>query len=200
MNFFVPEAPLSSLIDVLLIAAVVVLVVARQLKARRVATGGRGVLVVPAVLVFLALRRPGLLGADERPLSLALLGVELVVGVAMGAGWAWTTRLWTGPDGTVRSKGTRATLAVWAIGIAVRLGLTGLGALLGVHQGSGALMLALAASVLVRDGILALRARTGAVPSAREDGEDGPQRDGVSYARGASYGGGVASAPWKDRV
>ncbi|MFC9429044.1 DUF1453 domain-containing protein [Streptomyces sp. NPDC056987] len=171
---------LPSLVDALLIAAVVVLVVVRQFRAQRVAAGGGRPYVLPVVLVVLALRQPGLLGAHDRPLSLVLLGVELVVGVVMGAGWAWTSRLWTEPDGTVRSKGTWATLAVWAAGIAVRLGLMGAGALLGVHQGSGALMLALASSVLVRQATLTWRVRTA--------------------AGGAPYGGGVAPAPWKDRV
>ncbi|MFE2944519.1 DUF1453 domain-containing protein [Streptomyces sp. NPDC059255] len=187
---------MSSLSDVLLIAAVVVLVVARQFRAQRVAAGGRRPYVLPAVLVLLALRQPGLLGAHDRPLSLALLGVELVVGVVMGAGWAWTSRLWTEPDGTVWSKGTRATLAVWGAGIAVRLGLMGAGALLGVHQGSGALMLSLAASVLVRQATLTWRVRTAAAAA----GGDGSRGEGTSSGGGAPYGGGVASAPWKDRV
>ncbi|MFD5752729.1 DUF1453 domain-containing protein [Streptomyces sp. NPDC127033] len=187
---------MSSLADALLIAAVVVLVVARQFRAQRVAAGGRRPYVLPVVLVVLALRQPGLLGAHDRPLSLVLLGVELVVGVVMGAGWAWTSRLWTEPDGTVWSKGTRATLAVWAAGIAVRLGLMGAGALLGVHQGSGALMLALASSVLVRQATLTWRVRT----AAGAAGGDGPRGDGTSSGGGAPYGGGVAPAPWKDRV
>ncbi|MFJ8001939.1 DUF1453 domain-containing protein [Streptomyces sp. NPDC096310] len=200
---------MSSLIDVLLIAAVVALVVARQARPRRVATGGRGVFLVPAVLVLLALRQPGPLDADDRALSLVLLGAELVVGVAMGVGWARTSRLWAGQDGTVWSKGTRATLLVWVAGIAVRLGLMGVGALLGIHQGSGALILALASSVLVRGVVLARRARTAAVPAGqgpgqgddgRGPGHDGAPADGVSDDRGASYGGGGAPAPWKDRV
>ncbi|MGW2057384.1 hypothetical protein ACWCOZ_26315 [Streptomyces sp. NPDC001840] len=59
----------------------------------------------------------------------------------------------------------------------------GIGALAGVHQGTGALLLALAASVLVRRGMLVMRART-----ARP-----PYGDGSAAA-------GAAAAPWKDRV
>ncbi|MFE3603476.1 DUF1453 domain-containing protein [Streptomyces sp. NPDC059096] len=195
---------MSSLINVVLIAAVVALVVVRQARPRRVATGGRGMFVAPAVLVLFSLRQPGLLDADDRALSLVLLAAELVVGVAMGVGWARTSRLWADENGTVWSKGTRATLVVWVAGIAVRLGLMGVGALLGVHQGSGALMLALASSVLVRGVLLARRAPTAAVPGGPGEGpvsgQDAAPEGGGSYGGSASYGGGGAPAPWKDRV
>ncbi|MEV7084348.1 DUF1453 domain-containing protein [Streptomyces sp. NPDC093085] len=177
---------MSSLLDVLVIAAVIVLVVARQVRPQRIGGDGRRWFVLPVVLGAVALRQPGLLGTSDRALSLTLLCVELLVGVVMGAGWAWTSRIWTEPDGSVWSKGTRATVFVWIGGIAIRLGLMGGGALLGVHQGSGALMLGLAASLLVRGGVLTMRASTGS--------------DGASYGRGSSYGGDGASAPGKERV
>ncbi|MFE4176012.1 DUF1453 domain-containing protein [Streptomyces sp. NPDC056909] len=169
---------MSSFLTVLVIAAAVALVAVRQFKPQRIATGGRGQLVLPAVLAVVALSRPGLIDADDRSLSVLLLGAELVVGLVMGAGWAWTGRLWTAEDGSVWTRGTGATVAVWIGGIALRLGLMGIGALLGVHQGSGALLLALAASVLVRRGMLVWRAR----------------------AVHPSYGDAIAAAPWKDRV
>lgn len=176
---------MSSLLTALVIAAAVVLVLARQFKPQRMRDGGRRWLVVPVLLVVFALRQPGgVLDADDRGMSLALLAVELLVGLLMGAGWAWTSRIWTEDDGSVWSRGTKATAGVWVLGIAVRLGLMGIGALVGVHQGSGALMLGLAASVLVRGGLLTLRAG-GA---------------GSSAGGGPSYGGRTGAAPWKDRV
>ncbi|MET9482565.1 DUF1453 domain-containing protein [Streptomyces sp. NPDC006638] len=169
---------MSTLIDVLVAAAVVALIVVRQTRPQRITGGGRRWLVLPAVLVVLALRQPGLVDAHHQALSGLLLGTELVVGLLMGAGWAATSRIWAEPDGSLWSRGTRATAAVWAAGIAVRLGLAGLGALYGVHQGTGALLLALAASVLVRRGMLVVR----------------------SGALRPSYGDGAPAVSWKDRV
>ncbi|MFD8968566.1 DUF1453 domain-containing protein [Streptomyces sp. NPDC059568] len=169
---------MSSPIDILVIVAAVALVAVRQFRPQRITTGGRGWLVLPVVLAVVALSQPGLIDAHDRSLSVLLLGAELVVGLVMGAGWAWTGRLWTAEDGSVWTKGTGATVAVWIGGIALRAGLMGIGALIGVHQGSGALLLALAASVLVRRGMLVWRAR----------------------AVHPSYGDGTAAAPWKDRV
>lgn len=183
---------MSSLLTALVIAAAAVLVLARQFRPQRMRDGGHRWLVVPVVLVVFALRQSGgVLDAGDRGMSAALLAVELLVGLLMGAGWAWTSRIWTEDDGSVWTRGTKATAAVWILGIAVRLGLMGVGALIGVHQGSGALMLGLAASVLVRGGLLTLRAG-GAGRSAVGSGS--------SAGSGPSYGGRTGAAPWKDRV
>ncbi|RDG40071.1 DUF1453 family protein [Streptomyces corynorhini] len=173
-----------SLVNLLVIVAVVALVVARQIKPQRIRTGGRKWLVAPVVLAAMALREPRLLDPHHTAVAALLIGVELAVGVLIGVGWARTSRVWTGQDGAVWSKGTRATAAVWGVGIAVRLGLMGVGVMLGVHQGSGALLLALAATLLVRGGLLARRAQ-----ALRPSGGPAP-----------SYGDHVATAPWKDRV
>lgn len=174
---------MSALVNVLVIIAAVALIAARQLRPQRITADGRRWLVLPVILVVLALREPGLLDQHHRSLSVLLLGAELLVGLVMGVGWARTSRLWTDQDGTLWSRGTKATIAVWIGGIALRAGLMGIGALAGVHQGTGALLLALAASVLVRRGMLVMRART-----ARP-----PYGDGSAAA-------GAAAAPWKDRV
>ncbi|MFI1004910.1 DUF1453 domain-containing protein [Streptomyces galbus] len=149
---------MSGLVDALVIVAVAALVIARQVRAARVDADRRWWLL-PGILVVVALRGPGLLDAHHRAASAALLAAELLVGLAIGAGWAWTTRLWAEPDGTVWSKSTRASAVVWFVGIALRVGLFALGTALGVHQGSSALMIALAATLLVRSGILVQRAR-----------------------------------------
>ncbi|MFE0730034.1 DUF1453 domain-containing protein [Streptomyces antibioticus] len=148
---------MSGLVDALLIAAVAVLVIVRQFRASRVDTDRRW-WVLPGVLAVVALRGPGLLGAHHHLASALVLGAELIVGVAMGAGWAWTTRIWVEPDGTVWSKSTKASVIVWITGIGLRVGLFGLAALVGVHQNSSALLLALASTLLVRSGILMWRA------------------------------------------
>ncbi|MFF1698429.1 DUF1453 domain-containing protein [Streptomyces sp. NPDC058257] len=148
---------MSGLANVLVVCAVVAFVIVRQFKAQQI-TADRRWWVIPAVLVFMAVRKPDVLDPHHHALSIALLGAELVVALAMGFGWARTTYVWTAPDGAVWGKGTKATALVWGVGIGLRLGLFGLGALLGVRQGSAALMLALAATLLVRSGMLVQRA------------------------------------------
>ncbi|WP_369375816.1 DUF1453 domain-containing protein [Streptomyces sp. cg36] len=171
---------MSALVNVLVAVAVVALIVSRQVRAQQL-TDAKRWWIVPAVLVYLSVRQQGLVDPDHHVVSVLLLGAELVTGLLMGAAWAWTTKVWAEPDGSVWTKGTRATAAVWGVGIAVRLGLVGLGALAGIHLGTGALLLGLAASLLVRSGILVWKAQ-----SVR-----------------ASYGatGGTTARPlWKDRV
>ncbi|MEU2729396.1 DUF1453 domain-containing protein [Streptomyces griseoviridis] len=160
---------MSGLVNALVIAAVVVLVIVRQFRAQPIGTGRRWWLL-PVILGFVALREPGLVDSHHPTTSVTLLVVELLVGLAIGAGWAWTTRIWTEPDGTVWSKSTKTSVAVWTVGIAVRVGLYALGSALGVHQHSSALLVALAATLLVRSGILYWRSQplataTGAGPA-----------------------------------
>lgn len=174
---------MSGLSTVPVVIAVVALVVIRQIRPQRVVVGSRW-WAVPAVLAFLALREPGLLDAHHRPASVIFLAADLLTGVIMGAAWASTSRIWTEPDGSVWARGTKATAAVWIGGIVVRVGLVGLAALMGVHQGQGALMLALAGSLLVRFGVLVWRAQlVGAVP-----------------AKGGAYSAGAGAASRKDPV
>lgn len=171
---------MSGLMNAVVICAVAALVIARQFRASRIGTDKRW-WVLPAVLAFVALREPGLIDPHHRVEATALLATELVIGLAIGAGWAWTTRIWTEPDGAVWSRGTKASGAIWIGGICLRGGLFGVGALLGVHQDSAGLMLGLAATLLVRAGIVMWRAQS-LQPTAHTqapaygDGVDGARR------------------------
>jgi len=159
---------MSGLANALVIVAVVAVVIVRQFRARQIDTDRRWWLL-PVVLAVVALREPGILGAHHHTGAVLLLGVELLIALATGAGWAWTTRLWVETDGSVWSKSTKASGGVWIVGVALRVGLIALGALIGVHQNSSAaLMLGLAATLLVRSGVLAWRAQsfTGTAGSA----------------------------------
>lgn len=147
---------MSGLVDALVIVVVAVVVIARQFRARRI-DGERRWWLLPVILVLLALREPGLLDAHHHTASALLLGAELLVGLATGAGWAWTTRVWAEPDGTVWSKSSTASGAVWAVGIGLRVGLLALGTVAGVHQDSSALLLGLSCTLLVRSGIMVWR-------------------------------------------
>ncbi|WP_406283460.1 DUF1453 domain-containing protein [Streptomyces sp. NBC_00209] len=148
---------MSGLVNALVIIAVIVLVVVRQCSAQRI-SGDRRWWVLPGVLLFMALREPGLVDPHHRIASAIVLGAELVVGLLTGAGWAWTSRVWRAEDGSLWSRGTRATALVWVGGLGLRVALYGVAVVLGVHQGGPALMAALAATLLIRQGLLALRA------------------------------------------
>ncbi|MFI9644762.1 DUF1453 domain-containing protein [Streptomyces sp. NPDC052040] len=164
---------MSGLVNALVIVAVAVLVIARQFRARRVDTDRRWWLL-PVILTVVALRGSGLLDSHHPTESAFLLGAELLIGLAMGAGWAWTTRIWAEEDGSVWSRSSKASGAVWAVGIVLRVGLFALGASLGIHQDSSAVLLALAGTLLVRSGILVWRAQT----------VTGPARPAAAYGDG----------------
>ncbi|MEU1513676.1 DUF1453 domain-containing protein [Streptomyces sp. NPDC005811] len=174
---------MSGLIDALVIVAVAALVIVRQFRARRVDTDRRWWLL-PAVLAVVALREHHLLDAHHFLASSLILGAELLVSLAAGAGWAWTTRMWVESGGAVWSKSTRASVGVLILGIGLRVGLFALGALFGVRQDSSALLLALAGTLLVRSGILIRRA----------------QRLDRSPEYGTAYGERTVRATWKERV
>ncbi|MFF7341325.1 DUF1453 domain-containing protein [Streptomyces sp. NPDC008163] len=172
---------MSGLVNALVIIAVIVLVVVRQCSAQRI-SGGRRWWVLPGVLCFMALREPGLLDPHHRITSALVLGAELLVGLVTGAGWAWTSRVWRAEDGSLWSKGTRSTALVWVCGLALRAALYGVAAVLGVRQGTPALMVALAATLLVREGLLARRVAA------------------ISGPRSGLVGGAAVRQEWKDRV
>ncbi|AOR31682.1 DUF1453 domain-containing protein [Streptomyces fodineus] len=150
---------MSGLVNALVIVAVAAIVIARQFRARAINTDRRWWLL-PVILAVVALREPGILDGHHRVESAVLLIAEMLIGVATGAGWAWTTRVWTAADGVVWTKSTKASAAVWGVGITLRIGLFALGLALGLHQDSSALMLGLAATLLVRSGVLVWRAQS----------------------------------------
>lgn len=174
---------MSGLVNVVVIFAIVVLVLARQFRTSRVSAGRRWWLV-PVVLAVMALRGPGVIDPHHHTEAILLLGAELLIGLATGAGWAWTTRMWTEEDGSVWSRSTKASAVVWIVGVGLRVALFGIGALIGVHQDSSALLLALAATLLVRSGILVWRSET-LHPAG---------------GQGTAYGDGVPRSSWKERV
>ncbi|MDH6709961.1 hypothetical protein P3T27_006710 [Kitasatospora sp. MAA19] len=149
---------MSALVNVVVIAAVMVLVVQRQMRAQRLDTERRFWLL-PLILGAIALRDPQLVDHQHTAVSAALLATGLVAVLAMGSVWGWTVRLWRAEDGAVWAKGTKATVAAWVGMIAIRLGLYGIGAALHVHQAGSVLMLGLAVMLLVRALVVNWRAR-----------------------------------------
>ncbi|GGM09221.1 DUF1453 domain-containing protein [Streptomyces fumigatiscleroticus] len=174
---------MSGLVDALAIVAVAVVVIVRQFRACRIDTDRRW-WVLPVILGIVALRDPGILDSHHPTASAVLLGTELLIGLATGAGWAWTTRTWVEADGAVWGRSSRASVAVWITGMGLRAGLFAVGAALGVHQGTPAPLLALAGTLLVRSGILAWRVH-------------GPHPDAVPNT---TYGDGMPRPLWKEPV
>src|SRR4051794_31626355 len=113
-------------INALIIAAVIVLVIVRRFTPRRM--DDRSPLGLPVVLAVIAVAQGNLIDARHETFSTELLAAEIVLALVLGLGLGATMRVWRKPDGTVWSRGTWATLAVFAVSVAVRGGLFALGA------------------------------------------------------------------------
>ncbi|AUG79972.1 hypothetical protein CFP65_5263 [Kitasatospora sp. MMS16-BH015] len=148
---------MSGTFNILVILAVTVLVIARQLRARQLDSEKR-VWLIPLILAVLSLRDPALVDPHHQLAAICLIAVGVLVEIALGSAWAWTSRLWQESDGAVWVKGTPAALAAWLGMMVVRGGLYGVGTALGVKQGTSDLLLALAALLLVRGLVLRWRA------------------------------------------
>lgn len=154
------------------IVGVVALAMVWQLRPQQTSTDAKSWWVLPAVLIVVTVRDGGLVDPESPTLSVVLLAASVLAGAATGAAWAWTTRVWTDDSGAYWAQGGAATLGVWAGGALVRVALHGVALLVGVQQGSAATVLALAAALLTRSGVVILRV-------------DGP----VALVRAASHGG-----------
>ncbi|WP_030021194.1 hypothetical protein [Streptomyces monomycini] len=150
---------MSDLLNVLVIVAVIAFVVVRQFKPQRLTSEGRRWWLLPAVLAFLAVREPGLIDHAHPDGSVALLAVGVLLGLLTGAAWAWTLRIWTDADGQVWSAGRAVTAVAWLLGVGLRFGLYGIAVLVGIHLGTQATMLSVAATLLARTGTLTWRAQ-----------------------------------------
>lgn len=150
---------MGSTANVALAVVVVVYVVARQFRARRITSDSRRMLVVPAVLAVLAFRDHSLIDHAHRSTSVALLVVSILLEVAMGFAWGFTTRVWRDESGAVWAKGTLATGFAWGGMIIARIALYAIGSAMGVAEGQGVLLLSLAAVLLVRTAVVTWRAR-----------------------------------------
>jgi hypothetical protein len=173
---------MHELVYALAIVAAIALIVTRQAMPRRISGDPRGLMVLPAILVVAGFTQGHLVDSAHKDLSVGLFAAELVVGLLMGIGWARTSRIWRAEDGSVWSRGTKGTAVVWVGGLAVRVGLMGLTALLHVSEGSGALLVALGISFGLRSFLLARRAAT------------------LSPSSGPTYRDGMTVSSRKDRV
>ncbi|MBF9071584.1 CcdC protein domain-containing protein [Streptacidiphilus fuscans] len=150
---------MPALANVVVIIAVVGYVLFRQFQPRLVNSNPRRLLIVPAVLAYLALRDPHLLDPHHRALSAGFLIVGVVLEIGMGAAWGFTTRIWRDADGSIWSKGTKASLFAWIGMVIVRIALYAGAAAFSIPQGQAGILLSLAALLLVRGMVVTWRSR-----------------------------------------
>jgi predicted neutral ceramidase superfamily lipid hydrolase len=150
---------MNSTANVALVIVVVIYVVARQFRPRQIGGDVRRMLVIPAVLAFLAFKDGHLLDPAHQATSGTLLVVSILLEVGMGFAWGFSTRIWRDAAGTVWYKGTRTTAFAWIGMLLVRGLLYAVGSALGVATGESALLLSVAAVLLVRTAVVTWRAR-----------------------------------------
>lgn len=146
----------STVVDLLLIAAAVIWVLARQIQLARVKP--RLLLLAPLVLAFFGIR--SLPASTWRvPADLGLLAVSAALSLGLGAWRGQTIRVWRDADGSWWRQGSMFTLALWGVLAIARGLLYAVGAAVGHREavGLGAVLLTLALSFAAQNTVTALR-------------------------------------------
>jgi hypothetical protein len=154
----------STVADLLLIAAAVVWVLARQVQLARVKP--RLLVLAPLVLAFFGIR--SLPASTWRvPADLALLAVSAALSLGLGAWRGQTIKVWRDADGTWWRQGSMLTLVLWGVLIVARGLLYGVDVAVGHREASdlGAILVTLALSFAAQNTVTALR-MNGAQPLA----------------------------------
>jgi hypothetical protein len=142
--------------DLLLIAAAVVWVLARQVQLARVKP--RLLVLAPLVLAFFGIR--SLPASTWRvPADLALLAASAALSLGLGVWRGQTIRVWRNADGTWWRQGSMLTLVLWGVLIAARGVLYGVDVAVGHREASdlGAVLVTLALSFAAQNTVTALR-------------------------------------------
>ncbi|WP_290055312.1 hypothetical protein [Amycolatopsis solani] len=155
--------------NVLLYAAIAVLVLYRVVyrQVRGTLLDRKSLVTLPLVLTavggYLALKALPGTSAGE----LALLVADLVVLAGLGVLRSTTTTL-TERGGTTFQKGSAITVGLWALTVAVRIGLVALGTALGVAGPltSASIALTLGVSIAVQNATTYLRVQRRGLPLA----------------------------------
>jgi hypothetical protein len=141
----------------LIIAAVVVIVIARRFGRRRV--NEQKALVVPLVIGAIGIAQGNAIDSHHTTLTAGLLTAEVVTAVLLGLALGATMRLWRERDGSSWSQGTWLTFGVFLASIAVRGGLYAVGYAQGARPGSGTVLISVAAWLLAQNAVIAWRSR-----------------------------------------
>jgi hypothetical protein len=146
------------LVQVVLVAAVVVFVIAKRFAGTPLQA--KSLLVPLALVVFGAVQLRGQQVSDR---DVAFLGIEVVVGLVAGGLRGASIRIYT-RDGHLWQRYGLATLGVWVAFIAFRIGMGAGEHLVGVHVSTTtSILLAFGASLLTESLVVGQRAlRTGA--------------------------------------
>ena len=171
--------------DVLLIAAAVVWILARQVQVARVKP--RLLWLTPLLLAFFGIRS---LPAStwHVPADLGLLAVSAVISIGLGVWRGQTIRVWRDADGTSWRQGSALTLVLWGALIVARGLLYGIGVAVGHREATnlGAILVALALSFAAQNAVTALRMNAGQPMSGAQ--QAGPAaRDMVIPPRPAAH-------------
>lgn len=151
-------------VNILLIAAVIVFVVYRQMTTQRV--GGKAV-IIPGLLVVYGLYEAyfgthptGLLDPHHLVVSVALIAVSLVLSAGLGVWRGVTVHAWRDQAGVLWRKGTAMTIVAWVVSIGSRVlvGVLG-GYLFHAAETSASIMIAAGVSIAVQNLVISGRAQ-----------------------------------------
>jgi hypothetical protein len=150
------------LVEIVLILALVVYMIWRRMAGQPL-RAGRLMIGAFVVMVFGLQALPGL---GFEPAAMAVLGVEALVGIGVGAARGATVAIYE-RDGYLWYRYRPLTVVVWLLTILLRVGMVAAAAVVGVSlPATGAVLVVLGVSLLAESAVVALRARRTGVPYA----------------------------------
>ena len=155
----------NALIDIVIGVAVVGLLLARQMRARPVREGSATRISVILGVIGLIELSDATKGHPVGAGPVAWIVASLVVGGALGAARAFSTKIWRVQDGSAMSQGTVVTAVLWVVSLgahhAMEVGIDHSTKIAGL--GASSLLLYLAVSLGVQREVLRRRAGMPAV-------------------------------------
>lgn len=145
-------------------AAVILLLIGRQFVPQQLMAGRFW--IAPVIMIgyglYLLVQSP-----PSNPVDVALIVANVVVGAVLGFGRGWTVRVWRNAQGILMRQGTIATVALWVLSFAVKIGLD-----LAFHVNISAASVLLFAGVTFGSQALALAFRVPGLLGGRSDWPD----------------------------
>jgi hypothetical protein len=143
-------------VEIVIVAALVTYAVYKQTKVAVVGSGARFRLAAIYLLagVVVGLRLPHDL------VAVALLAASLIISVAVGCARGAFTRVWVGPDGRIRSRGSLVTIGLFLALIASKFVIGAIADRLGIHEASlGEVLVMISVSIAVQAQLVWRRAQ-----------------------------------------
>lgn len=157
-------------VNILLIAAVIIFVIIRQMTTQRV---GAKAMLIPGALIVYGLyeayfgKHPtGLLDMHHLAISVGLFAVSLVLAAVLGVWRGTTVHAWRDQAGALWRKGNAMTAVAWIVSIASRVlvGVVG-GYLFHTTETTASIMIAAGVSIGVQNLVISRRAQHLAEPA-----------------------------------